>query len=193
MRGPQATSPSSSAARAASAIPGRSAVGVRRAARRVGVLSRGGGALPTAPPPQPPRRSYDGPMERVTGLGGVFFRCRDPETLQAWYMEHLGLPKTPVEGDSTVVFRWRHHDDPDRPGATVWAPFADDTEYFGRPENPWMLNFRVRDLDAMLDQLRAAGAKVDEKVEAMEGFGRFGWFEDPEGNRIELWEPAEGM
>lgn len=132
-------------------------------------------------------------MERVTGLGGVFFRSRDPDALRDWYTEHLGLPKTPLEGDTTVVFRWRDHEAPDSPGSTVWAPFADDTEYFGRPENRWMLNFRVRDLDAMLDQLRAAGATVDEKIESMEGFGRFGWFEDPEGNRIELWEPPEGM
>jgi predicted enzyme related to lactoylglutathione lyase len=72
----------------------------------------------------------------------------------------------------------------------VWAPFPADTDYFGRPEQSWMINFRVRDLDAMLTQLRAAGVNVDDEVQVMDGIGRFGWASDPEGNRIELWEPA---
>lgn len=132
-------------------------------------------------------------MERVTGLGGVFFRAREPERLQAWYREHLGLPLSTHESDTTVIFPWREHEDPSRVGTTVWAPFPEDTDYFGRRENRWMLNFRVRDLDAMLARLRDAGVAVDDRIEVMEGFGRFGWFEDPEGNRIELWEPPDGM
>jgi predicted enzyme related to lactoylglutathione lyase len=72
----------------------------------------------------------------------------------------------------------------------VWSPFAADTEYFGRPEQSWMINFRVRDLDAMLSQLRDGGVDVDQKVEELAGIGRFGWATDPEGNRFELWEPA---
>jgi predicted enzyme related to lactoylglutathione lyase len=117
--------------------------------------------------------------ETVQGIGGVFFRARDPEALRAWYAEQLGIDMedygttfTAAEGDQTV-----------------WAPFAADTEYFGPTGQQSMVNFRVRDLDAMLDQLRAAGVAVDERVEEME-FGRFGWATDLEGNRFELWEPA---
>lgn len=131
-------------------------------------------------------------VERVTGLGGFFFRSADPDLLREWYREHLGLPG-PTEHDETVVFTWRHDGPSAEPGSTVWAPFGEDTDYFGRRENQWMINFRVRDLDAMLDQLRAAGAVVHDEIEEMEGFGRFGWFDDPEGNRIELWEPPPGM
>ena len=117
--------------------------------------------------------------ETVQGIGGVFFRARDPEALRAWYAEQLGIDMedygttfTAAEGDQTV-----------------WAPFAADTEYFGPTGQQSMVNFRVRDLDAMLDQLRAAGVAVDERVEEME-FGRFGWATDLDGNRFELWEPA---
>lgn len=121
-------------------------------------------------------------MERVTGIGGVFFRASDPGALAAWYDEHLGISPVPT-GDG--MRPWTQE-----AGETVFSPFPADTEYFGRPEQQWMINFRVRDLDAMLAQLRAAGAAVDDGVEAMEGIGRFGYVTDPEGNRIELWEPA---
>lgn len=131
-------------------------------------------------------------MERVTGIGGVFFRSADPGALRQWYRDHLGLPDGTAD-DETVVFTWRSDDHPEEAGSTVWAPFESDTGYFGRRENEWMLNFRVADLDAMLAQLRSAGAVVHDGIEEMEGFGRFGWFDDPEGNRIELWEPPSGM
>jgi predicted enzyme related to lactoylglutathione lyase len=118
-------------------------------------------------------------MERVTGIGGVFLRAKDPLALNAWYVEHLGLP---LHDDGHVVFQ--------NANATyVWAPFAEDTDYWPA-EKQGMVNFTVRDLDAMLAQLRAAGVEVDEKIELLEGIGRFGWAVDPEGNRFELWEPA---
>ena len=120
-------------------------------------------------------------MERVTGIGGVFFRARDPVALARWYTRHLGVEAFSEESDRTW---WQAE------GPTVWAPFPDDTEYFGRREQAWMVNFRVADLDAMLAQLRAAGVATDHEVQALEGIGRFGWATDPEGNRIELWEPA---
>ena len=120
-------------------------------------------------------------MERVTGIGGAFFRSTDPNALARWYREHLGLGVYSEEADETW---WQEE------GPTVWSPFAADTDYFGRPEQTWMINFRVRDLDAMLAQLRDAGVEVDDKVEEMAGVGRFGWATDPEGNRFELWEPA---
>ncbi|MBA3716923.1 MAG: VOC family protein [Actinobacteria bacterium] len=112
-------------------------------------------------------------MERVLGIGGVFFRARDPEVLQAWYTENLGVPQ---------MF------EAERGDLTVWSAFNADTGYFGRLDQQSMLNYRVSDLDAMLVQLRAAGAVVDDKVEQHD-YGRFGWATDPEGNRFELWEP----
>ena len=131
-------------------------------------------------------------MEKVTGLGGVFFRAKDPDAIRQWYVDHLGLPLAGPE-DPNVVLPWREHADPERVATTVWAPFAQDTDYFGAARNQWMINFRVRDLDAMLAQLATAGAEISSDIEAMDGFGRFGWFTDPEGNRIELWEPPPGM
>ncbi len=121
-----------------------------------------------------------GDVQRVTGIGGVFFRAKDPEALAHWYATHLGtIPAAGAEGV------WRQE-----AGPTVWAPFAEETDYFGRREQAWMINFRVTDLDAMLSQLRQAGADVDDKVEDHD-YGRFGWAADPEGNRFELWEPNE--
>jgi predicted enzyme related to lactoylglutathione lyase len=120
-------------------------------------------------------------MQRVTGIGGVFMRSGDPEALASWYREHLGVRAFSEEADETW---WQEE------GPTVWAPFPADTDYFGRREQGWMINFRVSDLDAMLAQLRDAGVDVDDEVQLMEGIGRFGWGSDPEGNRFELWEPA---
>ena len=117
--------------------------------------------------------------ETVAGIGGVFFRARDPEALRTWYAQHLGIEME----DYGTTFTAQGGDQ------TVWAPFAADTEYFGAVEQQLMVNFRVRNLDAMLDQLRAAGVAVDDHVHEME-FGRFGWAVDAEGNRFELWEPA---
>jgi predicted enzyme related to lactoylglutathione lyase len=116
--------------------------------------------------------------ERVQGIGGVFFRARDPEALKRWYGEHLGID---LEDFGTVFTA-------DAGDQTVWAPFASDTEYFGSRDQQAMVNYRVRDLDAMLAQLRDASAVVDERVEEHE-YGRFGWATDPEGNRFELWQP----
>jgi catechol 2,3-dioxygenase-like lactoylglutathione lyase family enzyme len=121
-------------------------------------------------------------VERVTGIGGVFIRSAQPEALRAWYAEHLGLE---LEDFGGAVLR-------SAGGETLtWAVFAGDTDYFGRREQQAMLNYRVRDLDAMLAQLRAAGVDVDERVEDHE-YGRFGWATDPDGNRVELWEPIPG-
>lgn len=117
-------------------------------------------------------------MERVIGIGGHFVRAKDPAALSAWYRDCLGL-------DADEYGQWFQE-----PGPTVFAAFESDTEYFGSRTQQTMLNFRVRDLDAMLAQLRAAGATVPEEPQEMEGVGRFGWVTDPEGNRIELWQPA---
>lgn len=121
-------------------------------------------------------------MQRVTGIGGIFFKARDPKALAAWYERHLGMTSSFENG---VVFRW------EGPGATIWSPFSAETTYFAPSTAPFMINLRVADLAAMLEQLRAGGVEVDEKTESSE-FGKFGWIMDPEGNRVELWEPPAG-
>lgn len=120
--------------------------------------------------------------ERVLGLGGVFLKAQDPARMAAWYGEALGIEAQDFGG--TVYAQLPVGADTD--GYTVWSLFAADSTYF---PGPTMVNFRVRDLDAMLAQLRAVGAEVDDKVEDSD-FGRFGWVTDPEGNRIELWQPS---
>ena len=117
-------------------------------------------------------------MERVRGIGGYFLRAADPAALGAWYRDCLGL-------DADEHGLWR----PDV-GPTVFATFESETDYFGSRTQQVMVNFRVGDLDAMLAQLRDKGADVAEETQEMEGIGRFGWVTDPEGNRIELWQPA---
>lgn len=112
----------------------------------------------------------------MIGIGGVFFRARDPDALRRWYAEHLGLE---LEDFGGAVFEG---------GQTVWSIFAAETDYFGPSGQQAMFNYRVGDLDAMLEQLRAAGVKVEDTVEESEQ-GRFGWATDPEGNRFELWQP----
>jgi predicted enzyme related to lactoylglutathione lyase len=116
-------------------------------------------------------------VERVLGIGGYFLRAHDPEALATWYRDYLGL-------DLGEHGLWRQE-----PGPTVFATFDPETEYFGSPTQQTMLNFRVRDLGAMLAQLRAKGADVAAETEDMDGVGRFAWVTDPEGNRVELWEP----
>jgi catechol 2,3-dioxygenase-like lactoylglutathione lyase family enzyme len=122
----------------------------------------------------------------VTGIGGIFFKARDPQALTDWYAEHLGLP---VDGEGDVVLWWGGTDR----GSTVWAPFPDDTRSFGWPaEAQWMVNYRVDDLDGLLARLRAAGVETDDRT-FEDANGRFGHCRDPEGNRIQLWQPNPGM
>ncbi len=123
-------------------------------------------------------------MARVTGIGGVFFRTGDPETLQAWYVTHLGLP---VDDEGYVVITWGG----EHRGETVWAALPPDGKDFGESDRQWMLNYRVDDLDGLLGRLRAAGVRVDERTAEDEN-GRFGWAWDPAGNKFELWQPAPG-
>ncbi len=118
-------------------------------------------------------------MERVVGIGGYFLRAADPAALGTWYREKLGL-------DTDEHGAWQQE-----AGVTVFAPFEADTDYFGSRTQQTMLNFRVGDLDAMLAQLRDLGADVAGEAQDFEGIGKFGWVNDPEGNRIELWEPSD--
>ncbi len=123
-------------------------------------------------------------MKRVTGIGGVFFKAKNPEHLYAWYEKHLGLQAKPGEG---IVFRGTEDG-----GMTVLAIFPSDTTYFRPGRADFMMNFRVADLDSLLEAPRAEGVEIDPKREDFE-YGRFAWIMDPEGNRIELWQPPPGM
>ena len=119
-------------------------------------------------------------MERVTGIGGVFFRAKDPEALAAWYQEMLGVTRVPSDYNTPS---WTQE-----AGPTVFAPFESDTDYFGNPQQAWMINFRVVNLDRMIAQLQAKGVEVKVDPESYPN-GRFARLHDPEGNPIELWEP----
>ena len=122
-------------------------------------------------------------MGKAIGLGGIFFKSRDPAALAAWYARHLGLELEEWGGV-------RFEEDASRPGYVAWSPFPDDTTYFASSQQAYMINFRVDDLAGLLDQLRADDVEVDERTEENE-YGLFGWITDPEGTRIELWQPPD--
>jgi glyoxylase I family protein len=142
-----------------------------------------------APPtsPAPPANAAAKPesggtqMEKVAGIGGLFFRAHDPKALGLWYQQHLGISLTPSKEDDRV---WEQE-----AGPTSFTPFPETTKYFGDPQKMWMVNFRVHDLDKMVAQLRTAGIEVKD-LESYPGIGRFARLHDPEGNPIELWQPA---
>jgi glyoxylase I family protein len=121
-------------------------------------------------------------MEKVNGIGGLFFRAKDPAALAKWYRDHLGVSPVP---SSSGEQPWQQE-----AGPTAFAPFKNDTDYFGDGNKAWMVNFRVADLDAMVVQLRAAEIEVKVDPESYPDYGRFARLYDPEGNPVELWEPA---
>ncbi len=127
-------------------------------------------------------------MAKVLGVGGVFFRTKDPAATQKWYVDNLGISP---DNDGYVVFETRRRNE-DIDESVVWSPCKTETEYFGDSGQEFMVNYVVDDLDGMREQLKAAGIEVLEKVEEMEGLGKFGWAVDPDGRRIELWEPERG-
>lgn len=123
-------------------------------------------------------------MARVTGVGGVFIRSKDPKALAAWYAQHLGIVLAPWGG---AKLKWTDEVPPGT-GTTAWSTFPKDTTYFGEGEQAVMINYRVDDLDVLLATLTAAGVWVDAKRQD-EGFGKFAWIKDLDGNRVELWQP----
>lgn len=133
-----------------------------------------------------PRASVT-PLVRVTGIGGIFFKSDDPKVLMAWYQKHLGIKADSYGGWS---FQWREKRRAQRIGYTVFSPFKTDTPYFDPSEAPYMFNFRVENLHALLAQLRREGVHVLDRVEEFP-YGKFGWIIDPEGRKIELWEPPD--
>ena len=127
-------------------------------------------------------------MKRVTGVGGIFFKSKNPKALGEWYRDHLGLD---VQEWGGAAVPWVTDGNPAGAGTTLWNPFKEDTSYFG-PGKSFMINFRVHDLRALLAALRAEGCAVEAKVDESE-YGKFGWVRDPEGNRVELWQPPQGQ
>ena len=127
-------------------------------------------------------------MKRVTGVGGIFFRAKDPAALRAWYKQHLGID---VQDWGGTAFNWA--DDPGSDtGMTVWSIFSADGEVFEPSRSSFMINYRVDDLAALLQALRDEGCNVLDKTSDDPDFGKFGWVIDPEGNKVELWQPPPG-
>jgi catechol 2,3-dioxygenase-like lactoylglutathione lyase family enzyme len=126
-------------------------------------------------------------MKRVIGIGGVFFKAKNPEKLREWYREHLGFD---LEEWGGVVFQPSGASDANENEKTVWSLFPDDSTYFAPSTQAFMINYRVDDLYALLAQLRIEGCAVDDKVDDSD-YGKFGWVMDPEGNRVELWQPPK--
>jgi len=136
-----------------------------------------------APPAKADAKDESGgtKMEKVAGIGGLFFRAHDPKALGNWYQQRLGIALTPTSEGGTV---WQQE-----AGPTAFSPFPEKTGYFGDPTKVWMVNFRVHDLDKMVAQLRTAGIEVKDP-ESYPNIGRFARLHDPEGNPIELWQPS---
>lgn len=127
-------------------------------------------------------------MKRVTGIGGVFFRSDDPKKLKDWYGKHLGFDVT----EWGVAFQWLEVDKPaaKNPASTAWSPFKKDTEYFNPSQKQFMFNYRVENLVELLKLLKEEGVEVVDEIQEFP-YGKFGWIMDPEGNKIELWEPKD--
>lgn len=124
-------------------------------------------------------------MKRVTGIGGVFFKCKDKDAINNWYKTHLGLNTTPYG----VAFEWLEKDKPEEVGMTNWSPFPETTKYFEPSEKQFMINYRVADLEALVVELKKEGVTIVDEIETYD-YGKFVHILDPEGNKIELWEPV---
>lgn len=124
-------------------------------------------------------------MKRVTGIGGIFFKCQDPEKIKQWYKTHLGFDTDPYG----AKFEWRQADDPAKSGSTLWSPFPDNTNYFEPSAKEFMINYRVENLEALVEELKKEGVTVLDNIETYD-FGKFVHILDVEGNKIELWEPV---
>ena len=131
----------------------------------------------------------DKQFKRVTGIGGIFFKARNPDSLRAWYRTHLGIE---VESWGGFAFKWHSEQNPSGEGTTVWSIFKADTKYFEPSKSSFMINYRVADLHALVKVLRAEGCTVLDRIDESE-YGKFAWVIDPDGNKVELWEPPAGQ
>ncbi|TAE47752.1 MAG: VOC family protein [Bacteroidetes bacterium] len=125
-------------------------------------------------------------MKKVTGIGGVFFKCKDPHKIKEWYKTHLGLDTN----EYGASFEWRQEEDPTKKGFTQWSPFSETTKYFAPSTKEFMINYRVENLEALVEQLRQEGVTIVDDIEVVE-YGKFVHILDAEDNKIELWEPVD--
>jgi predicted enzyme related to lactoylglutathione lyase len=128
-------------------------------------------------------------MKRVTGLGGVFFKAKEPKVITEWYDKHLGLS---FGSNSWSTFKWRERENPEQIGRTEFSIFSEKTDYYAPSKSPFMMNFRVKNLEKLLEILRGEGVTIVGEMETFD-YGKFGWILDPEGNKIELWEPIDDV
>ncbi|MGL4598224.1 MAG: VOC family protein [Bacteroidia bacterium] len=125
-------------------------------------------------------------MKKVTGIGGIFFKCKDPQKMKDWYKTHLGL-QTDAYG---TTFEWRQADDSTKKGFTQWSPFKETTTYFGPTDQEYMINYRVDNLEALVEELKKGGVTIVDSIETFD-YGKFVHIVDAEGNKVELWEPVD--
>ncbi len=125
-------------------------------------------------------------MKQVTGIGGIFFKCKDPKAVTEWYQEHLGLDTNPYG----ATFVWYEGADRKKKGQTQWAPFPETTNYFEPSTRDFMINYRVENLEALVEELKTNGVTIVDTIETVD-FGKFIHILDPEGNKVELWEPKD--
>lgn len=125
-------------------------------------------------------------MKKVTGIGGIFFKCKDPNKMREWYKTHLGLNTN----DYGASFEWYEHDDPTKKGVTQWNPFPETTTYFEPSAKDFMINYRVENLTELVEQLKKEGVTIADNIETYD-YGKFVHILDAEGNKIQLWEPRD--
>ncbi len=125
-------------------------------------------------------------MKKVTGIGGVFFKCKDTQKMNEWYKTHLGIDANQYGAN----FEWRQAEDPTKKGSTQWSTFADTTKYFEPSTKDFMINYRVENLEALVEQLKSEGVTIVDKIEAYD-YGKFVHIIDLEGNKVQLWEPVD--
>ena len=151
----------------------------------ISVCSKGGQELESPQPEQsqPPAKAEQ--RGRILGIGGIFFKSANRDQTREWYSKHLGL----ADKGQGAMLPWREHDDPQKEHVTVWTVFSDSSKYFDPSHAPFMINYIVDDMDALLDRLKQEGVKIDPK-RMDESYGRFAWIYDLDGNKIELWQPV---
>jgi len=125
-------------------------------------------------------------MKKVTGIGGIFFKCKDPKKVNEWYKTHLGFETSPYG----TTFEWHQAEDSTKKGSTTWSPFAETTKYFEPSTKDFMINYRVENLEALVERLKTEGVTIVDKIETYD-YGKFVHILDVEGNKVELWEPKD--
>ena len=151
----------------------------------ISVYSKGGQEVQSPQPEQTKPPVKVEPRGRILGIGGVFFKSANRDQMREWYGKHLGL----VDKGGGMTLPWREHDDPQKEHVTAWSVFSASSNYFDPSHAPFMINYIVDDMDALLDRLQQEGVKIDDK-RVNESYGKFAWIYDLDGNKIELWQPT---